>query len=167
MNTIFWLIFLFLLARSIWRLMERAGAKGKFDGPLGGPQTGMGRPIPDSEEKPKLKIPEYLTRRSEEQPGELSAKRKDRVTEPVEECRDAEPSMKGRPPILRSEGSLEDAVVKAPCRMEGKKGNPAQKRRESCDQEDPFGDLLCPGQVVKGMAWAQILGPRGGLHPKR
>ena len=153
--------------------MERAGAKGKFDGPLGGPPPGVGRPIPGSEEKPKLKIPEYLTRRSEDQPGQLSAKRKDR--EAVAECREpvvlagdmAEPCLKGRPAGMRPEGSLEGAAVKAPCGMEGKKGNPARKRRERSGQEDPFSDLLCPGQVVKGMAWAQILGPRGGLHPKR
>jgi hypothetical protein len=73
------------------------------------------RPIPGSEEKPKLKIPEYLTWRSEEQPGELSAKRKDRGAEPVEECREpivlagdmAEPCLKGRPTGLCPEGSLE------------------------------------------------------------
>ncbi|MDD4238113.1 MAG: hypothetical protein PHT62_06110 [Desulfotomaculaceae bacterium] len=175
MNTIFWLVFLFILARSIWRLMERAGDKDKFEGPLGSPPPNMGRPIPGSEEQPKLKIPEYLTRRSEqqpsyEQPGELSAQRKD--WEAVGEYRDpailagdmTEPCLKGKPAGLCPEGSLKGAAVEAECGMTGKKESPARERR---GQEDLFSDMLCPGQVVKGMAWAQILGPRGGLHSKR
>jgi len=180
LNTIFWLVFLFLLARSIWRLMERAGGKGRFDGPLGGPPPGMGRPVPESEEKPKLKIPEYLTRRSEEPPGyeqpdELSVMRRDWEEEPLAEYSEpvvlaeemAAPPVKGQPSGLCPEGPVAGAEVKAPCGMEGEKGGPARKRCERSDQEGPFSDMVCPGQVVKGMVWSQILGPRGGLRPKK
>lgn len=160
--------------------MERAGDKGRFDGPLGGPPAGMRRPGPESEEKPKLKIPEYLTRRSEEPPGyeqpdELSVMRRDREEEPLAEYSEpavltremAEPPVKGQPSGLYPEGPAARAETKASYGMEGHKESPARKRRQRSDREDPFSDMLGPGQVVKGMVWSQILGPRGGLRSKR
>lgn len=177
MNTIFWLVFLFILARSIWRLIERIGANGKFEGPLGGlPPTGMGRPMPGSEERPRLNIPEYLTRRSEEKPAEelpagrngCEAEPLDKYSEPVVLAGEmSEPYLKGQPHGVCPEGPLAVTEAKAPCGMEGKKEGPARKRRERSYQEDPFSDMLCPDQVVKGMAWSIILGPRGGLRAKR
>lgn len=135
--------------------------------------------MPESEDKPKLKIPEYLTRRSEEQPGyeqpgELSAKIEDREAEPVKEYHEpvvlagdmTEPSFRAQPAWLCPEASV-GAAVKAPCGMDGEKGSPARKRRAQSGQENPFSDMLSPGQVVKGMAWSQILGPRGGLRHRR
>jgi tRNA(Ser,Leu) C12 N-acetylase TAN1 len=131
----------------------------------------MGRPIPGNEEKPKLKIPEYLTRRSEEQSSE-SIQMKDMEEEPVEEYRKpvilkgetVESCLKEQPASLFHEVSLEGAAVKVTCNMEGKK---VRKRHKQCDPEDTFSDMLSPSQVVRGMAWSMILGPRGGLHPKR
>lgn len=173
LSSIFWLVFLFIVARSIWRFLERAGANGKFEGPLGSPPAEIERPVPGSEEKPRLQIPEYLTRRSEEQPGELHDRKYGR-TEPIEEYSEtvvltgepAQPGMNGRHGRLRPDVPLEVAAVKTTGDIKGRK-KIGQKRSEGLKQEDMFSDLLSPDQVVKGMAWAQILGHRGGLRPKR
>lgn len=154
--------------------MGRTGPRGKFDGPLGGPSPGMGMPIPGSEEKPKLKIPEYLTRRNEDQSGE-SAKIKNVDEVVLKEYREpvvaagkmAKPCLKEQSSGLCPGGPLDGAGVKVPCAGEGKRENPARMRRGRSDLEDPFSDMLCPAQVLRGMAWSMILGPRGGLHPKR
>lgn len=178
MNTIFWLIFIFIVARSIWRLLERTGNNGKFEGPLGSPPTGMGRPVPGSEEKPKLQIPEYLTRRGEEQPGyekpgELPINRKGRAEpavsygEPVVTAGWNDPALQGQHARLCPEFPSEVAAVKISRGKAGEKERLHQKRRKQVCKGKPFSDLLDPDQVLMGMAWSQILGPRGGLRPKR
>lgn len=171
MNTIFWLIFLFILARRIWRFLERAGSNGKFEGPLGSPPTGMDGPGPGSEGKPKLQIPEYLTRQSE-QPVELTTGRKDRAepamdyVEPVVLAGDLnEPRFKRKPERPDFEDSLVVVGGTALGAIQEKKRSTVQKRDSLIQQEDLFSDMLHPEQVVKGIAWSQILGPRGGRKP--
>lgn len=170
MNTIFWLVFLFILARSIRRLMERAGSRGKYEGPAGGFPPDMGRPLPENEEKPQLKIPEYLTRQGEEQPDyDHPGEKKGWKTGQEEENRETVVlAGKTAEPCFSSDNSLGYTAGNAPCSVEEiSREHPARKQYERSKHQDLFRDMLNPDQVLKGMAWSQILGPRGGLRPRR
>lgn len=178
MENLWLLLLVIVIFRSIWRLMERSRAQGGFDGPWGGPPSGGKEDLPwkrapkgeEREHRPKLNIPEYLTRRSgDPAAGDAASKEKVKPRPAVEESVTViEKTDAGKKPEKRlREGPLEDTAALPGCLREDQgELAPRERHRRRGDESLP-GDIICPEEVIKGIVWSQILGPRGGLRAKR
>jgi len=166
MNTIFWLVVLFIVGRSIWRYLEQAGAKDE-DNVEKGRLPGSSGPIPDNSKKNKLNIPEYLTKREEETgyqtPGGLGNANAYWEAEQLAAAYGQELYTESTPLDYQMQQSPEQVAdsVEVPAR------EATCKQKKSVGGEDLFDDLITSKQIIKGMIWSQILGPRGGLHRRR
>lgn len=173
-----WLLFMIIIVfRMIWRLAERSRAQGKLDGPWGGPSSGQGdlpwKRAPKGEEReyrPQLNIPEYLTRRGgDTTAGDTASKEKEKPRPAIEDGTAViEKTDRGKKPekCLR-EDLLGDTAVLSQCSREDQKEAAPRERNRHRGEADLFDDMICPGEVMKGIIWSQILGPRGGLRAKR
>lgn len=173
-----WLLFMMIIVfRVIWRLSERSRAQGKFDGPWGGPPSGQ-KDLPrnrapkgeENEYRPKLNIPEYLTRRSSDPvAGDAVSKGEGKLRPTVEDGTAAIVKTDwGKTSEKRlSEDHLGDTAVLSQCSREDQQEAAHRERNRHRGEVDQFDDMICPGEVIKGVVWSQILGPRGGLHAKR
>lgn len=151
--------------------------KRRADGPATGATSPAGEerattPSGDGrEDRPQLNIPEYLKRRSPAPGAEAGAAGegpKRRL--PAGNCPpDAEKTVgETRPPTTRVREELPTAAIDpAGCPREAQ-GDPALRlRRRRRTQGGLLDDMICPEEVIKGLVWSQILGPRGGLQAKR
>lgn len=171
-----WLLFMMIIVvRMILHLSERSRAQGKFDGPWGGPPSGQ-KDLPqkrapkgeESEFKPKLNIPEYLTRRNgDPAAGDAVSKKQEEPWSDVEAGAAVIGKIdRGKKPEERLM-EVGDTAVLSQCSREDQKEAAHRERNRRCGEVDLFDDMFCPGEVIKGVVWSQILGPRGGLHAKR
>jgi len=175
-----WLIFMvFVIGRTVWRLWARARGRGGPEGTGGYPY-----PCPTPEDLPagnepgaepeqphrKLNIPEYLTRRSDDVAAVTPVPPREKPAAGVEGGLDAaaQPGRDVQPlqPAPREYSSSEPAAVPGSTRAAGA-AHVRREPRRRCDQAETANDLICPGEYLKGMAWSQILGPRGGLRTRK
>lgn len=173
-----WLLFLMIIVfRMLWRLAERSRTQGGFDGSWGGPSSGQGElprksspKVEEREYKPKLNIPEYLTRRSgDPAAGSKVSKEPEKPRSDVEggAAMAEKPGKKEKPGKRRREDHLEDTAVLSQCSKEDQKEAAHRERNRHRGEVDLPEDMICPGEVMKGIIWSQILGPRGGLRANR
>jgi|GEM_PF-1298362 len=166
----FWLlIFMVIVFRVLRLLSERYGNGGKFEGPWGGPFPGGERPwkrAPNDEKnesRPKLNIPEYLTRRSgEPAAGEIAPggeKPQPAVLEDVTVV--IKPAAVEKKEPLPLEEHLAGKAVLPGCPRDEQGGAAPREHRRRAGA-GPLDGLVCPGEMIKGVVWSEILGPRGG-----
>ena len=178
MKTI-WLIFMaFVIARLVWRLWARIRDRG------GKGTGGYPYPFPTPEDLPagnepgaepgqrgrKLNIPEYLTRRSDDVTTVTPVPPQEKSTPVVEgglhtasqPARDIQPLQ----PATRECTSRAPVALPESTREEGDTHVCREPRRRR-DQAGAADELICPGEYMKGVAWSQILGPRGGLRAQK
>lgn len=170
-----WLLFMVIIIfRMIWR---RSRAQGKFDGSWGSQSPGQKdlpwKRSPKGEERdfrPKLNLPEYLTRRSDgTATGDADSKEEGKPRPAVEDGATGvgKQDWKKKPEkTLREERSGDTAVLPR-CSLEDQKEAAPRERHGWQGDSDLFDDVICPGEVIKGIVWSQILGPRGGHRAKR
>ncbi|MGI6490837.1 MAG: hypothetical protein GX949_07150 [Peptococcaceae bacterium] len=167
MDTIFWLVVLFIVGRSFWRYLEQVGAKDENDGEKAGRLPDSSRPLPDNSNKTKLNIPEYLTKGEEETVYQMPGGAGD-----ANSYWEAEQLAASYGQDLYAESGSWDypaqqSTVQIADKVEAPAQETARKQEKAVGGEELFDDLITSGQVIKGMVWSQILGSRGGLRHRR
>ncbi|MCL6634754.1 MAG: hypothetical protein K6T29_03165 [Peptococcaceae bacterium] len=167
-----WIIVIFVVVfKMLWRLVERFRDPGGLDGPWGGPLPGRDgfprRRDPAGEQgasRPKLNIPEYLTRRS----GSPAAGE----TAP-------EPAVEGAVKVAAKHTAAKEAGrgFGGECRAEpavlpgcprGELGEDTPRQHAGRHRKAGlFNGEVGPGCLLEGVVWSEILGPRGGLRARR
>lgn len=162
LKTIWMIILLVILVSSIWRRMERAGWGTAYREPKETlPEVTYG------EGGRKLNLPGYITGRDSEpvvperkdEPGvrreRIAAARRPLETEqPGWEAGEINLELPGRlPPTGNLPGQALGVVPRERCK---------ERTGKNC-----FTDIQGPGQVLQGIVWSEILGPRGGIWVKR
>lgn len=161
-----WAIFILaVILKSVWRLVERARAQGNYgdaraglpsrqgDQPWGGAAKGeaarRGSPPADA---PAPVLEEKL--RSARMDGAPTG---------------AEPGWERQLEKSFREGRLREneGAAAAACPGEDQAGTAARRRQKRHGDADMFDDLICPGEMIRGVVWSEILGPRGGLRAKK
>ncbi len=191
MEYIWILIIMMIVFRFIQRLGERPN--GTSDEPLGGPSPGH-EELPfksapqgeESEYRPKLNIPEYLTRRSDEPgAGDVASARGEEppvaegvviaVEKPatvdkqkmrLKEYQDYTMNIE-RPVDVYREGARKELMAYADCAGEASDVVRREDARKGPAGPGPLDGMICPGELIKGILWSEILGSRGGLQVKR
>ena len=171
MKTIWIIILLVILVRSIWRRMERTGTPGQYEEPAGTAPSDLEEPplesVPGDGGRRKLNLPDYITGRGggpvapveEGEPqavaeGAAIARRSVEAEQPGSLARELRIEAEDCLPL--PENLPEQTRVCAP-----------RERRKRHGGGDYFINISGPGQVLKGVVWAEILGPRGGIQAKR
>ncbi|MCL6638489.1 MAG: hypothetical protein K6T80_02245 [Firmicutes bacterium] len=161
-----WLIFvLFLIVRAIWRIIENSRGRGRdVSGDL--PREELppaGRLPARTGERRKPDLPGYLTRRSGSPGAETSAG----PGQGAGPHPDGEPRPPGGtvPEVQPADAVERHPLPETACpeRPREHRGGPGQPRARRRDR----GNALCPEDVLNGIVWSQILGPRGGLQAQK
>mgnify|MGYP006902024798 CR=1 FL=1 len=168
MKTLWIIIFLVILLRSIWRRMERTGPAGRYEEPVGTVDS-------DPLEQPPEHLPGERGRRKLNLPDYITGRRSEPVTSGGEGVIFSGPAKatveERRPPAGEGPGRKSGEVPESRHLTENLHLQPlAVTSRKSYRQraEEYFSDFSAgPEQVLKGLVWAEILGPRGGRQMKR
>ncbi len=171
-KTIWIIIFLVVLLRSIWRRMERTGSAGRYEEPVG---TAAPDPVelppehePGERGRRKLNLPDYITGRgsgSDASGGEGAPRS---VPEKAAAGR-LSLEVEGRPGRKAREVNIALPDRRSlPENLPGQTFAAAPRRSRRQRAEEYFIDFSDgPEQVLKGIVWAEILGPRGGRQMQR
>lgn len=195
MENLWVLIFLAIIFRSIWRIIQRGGQQGRTGEPWEYPPRrreipGRGRPGPVNQDRPKLNIPEYLKRRDGGTAGGGDAPVA--VEKPQPPAREipvpvaTEPLPPARETVFTRERPAAEERPEQPGREEYTpvlaftecpvEAMPPGADKEATCRKGPghrrrrFGPLegaICPEELYKGIVWSQVLGSRGGLQAQR
>lgn len=146
MEYIWLIIMVVIILRSVGRLMERSGYRGKIEIPrkelpygeddLFLESTPAGEP---GESKPELGLPEY-------------------------------PAGRGSLAVVSNVSRYEGRQEGPPVRIRPERGGNIDTRREHdgrCGAAELFDGGISQQEFIKGMVWSQILGPRGGIQASK
>lgn len=171
MKTIWIIILLVILVRSIWRRMERTGAPDRYEEPAGTTPSDLEEPplesVPEDGGRRKLNLPDYITGRGS---GPVAPVEEDETPAVAERAAMSRPPVEAeRPGSLARELRLEvEDCLPLPENLPNQtRVCTPRERRKRRGGGDYFIDISGPGQVLKGVVWAEILGPRGGIQAKR
>lgn len=155
-------------------MMERAGQAGRPGEPWGYPRGGRDgttRPVPEDKEeeyRTPLNIPEYLKRPSGVTSGAagIPGEADDHLPSRAATASSSRGALDVRAPelILREYAPSAACVVNTPGDV---KVDESRRIQEQQQKENPLDGVLSPSELMRGIIWSQVLGPRGGRRAQR
>ena len=168
MKTLWLIIFLYILLRSIWRLMGRTGPAGRYEDPVGtadpDPLELPPEHVPGERGRRRLNLPDYITGRSSEPVA--SGGEGVILTEPVKASVREQRPLEGEGQGRKSGEMPESRCLTGDLPPQSLAVNTRKSRRQRA-AEHIIGFSAGPEQVLMGIVWAEILGPRVGRQLKR
>ncbi|MHB8985757.1 MAG: hypothetical protein ACYC38_07435 [Eubacteriales bacterium] len=157
-----WTIFILaVIAKSVWQAIERAKAQGKTDGiPVnlptwqGEPRRSAAKGAAAQKDGPPAVVPA---------PGGEENSLCPRVNGAPA---GAEPGWVRQSEKPLREGKPTETAAAAACQGEEQAGAGARRYQQRRGSMDVFDGLVCPGEMLRGVVWSEILGSRGGLQAK-
>lgn len=155
-----WAFFILaVIAKSVWQAIERAKARGETDGiPVNlptwrrEPRRGTAKGAAAEKDGPPAGVPAPAVEENSLCPRVNGA--------PA----GAEPGWVRQPEKPLREGKPPETAAAAACQGEERAG--ARRSRQRRGNMDVFDGLVCPGEIIRGVVWSEILGSRGGLQAK-